>query len=113
MSRDTLFLLPPGFHDRGERQFCPECAEIWGLLSWYPAIFHSLTVTYVPIQKPRAAMVDMIGDKNQNAPTLVLSDDSPTFDNCGIMMMRGHRFINNARDIARYYAHRFGTPLPR
>ncbi len=86
---------------------------MWGLLSWFPAIKESLEITYVLIEKPRAAMSDILGDKNQNAPTLVLHDDSPDYEDCGIMRYRGLRFINNARDIGKYYAARFGTPFPR
>ncbi|MDB2437194.1 DUF3088 domain-containing protein [Hellea sp.] len=113
MTRDTLFLLPPGFFDNKRREYCPECAEIWGLLSYYPAIKESLQVIYQPIAKPRADIVMLLGDKNQNCPTLVLAEDSPHFDNCGIMQKSGHRFINNARDIGRYYSQRFGTATPR
>ena len=113
MTRDILFLLPPGFEDEGARQYCPECAEVWGLLSYFPAIRESLDIVYVPIDKPRATMSAVLGDKNQNAPTLVLQDDSPDHPDCGIMRYRGRRFINNARDIGRYYAARFGTPQPR
>lgn len=113
MQKDTLFLLPPGFSDNQRREYCPECAELWGLLSWFPAIKESLNIIYVPIDKPRAAMSGILGEKNQNAPTLVLDINSPDFDNCGIMRYRGRRFINNARDIGKYYAQRSGTPLPR
>ncbi len=113
MKRDILFMLPPGFYDNERREYCPECAEMWGLLSWFPAIKESLDIIYVNIAKPREAMSDMLGDKNQNAPTLVLQADSPEFEDCGIMRYRGQRFINNARDIGKYYAHRFGTPIPR
>jgi len=113
MQNDTIFLLPPGFLDNERREYCPECAEMWGLLSWYPAIRESLDITYVAIDKPRADMSEVLGDKNQNAPTLVLHADSPEYDQCGIMKYRGQRFINNARDIGKYYAKRFGTPVPR
>lgn len=113
MSRDTLFLLAPGFEDDGRREYCPECAELWGLLSYFPSIKDSLTIVHVPIDKPRAAMSALLGDKNQNAPTLILHADSPDYEDCGIMHYRGQRFINNARDMGRYYAHRFGTPFPR
>ena len=113
MTRDTLFLLPPGFEDGGERQYCPECAELWGVLNYFPAFRESLDIVYVPIDKPRAAMSALLGDKNQNAPTLILHDNSPDYEECGIMQYRGRRFINNARDIGRYYARRFGTPVPR
>ncbi|RKQ70945.1 DUF3088 family protein [Litorimonas taeanensis] len=110
---DTLFLLPPGFLDNNRREYCPECAEVWGLLSYFPAIKESLSIDYQPIEKPRADLVALLGDKNQNCPTLVLHEDSPSFDNCGIMHKSGQRFINNARDIGKYYAARFGTPYPR
>ena len=113
MTRDTLFLLAPGFFDNDRREYCPECAEMWGLLSYYPAIKESVNIIYQPIAKPRADIVTLLGDKNQNCPTLVLAEGSPSFDNCGIMQKSGHRFINNARDIGRYYSQRFGTAVPR
>ncbi len=113
MQKDTLFLLPPGFEDNNRREYCPECAEMWGVLSWFPAIRESLEIVYVPIEKPRAAMSAVLGDKNQNAPTLLLDADSPEFKDCGIMHYRGQRFINNARDIGKYYASRYGTAVPR
>ncbi len=113
MKRDTLFLLPPGFFDNDRREYCPECAEIWGLLSYYPAIKESLEIVYQPIEKPRAGLVALLGDKNQNCPTLVLDADNPRYDDAGIMQKNGHYFINNARDMGRYFAKRFGTAWPR
>jgi len=113
MPKDTLFLLAPGFYDNERREYCPECAELWGLLSYFPALQHSAEIAYQPIAKPRTQMAQILGDKNQNCPTLVLHADSPSFENCGIMQKNGHRFINNARDIGLYYAQRYGTPEPR
>ncbi len=111
--KDTLFLLAPGFEDQGRREYCPECAEIWGLLSYFPAIQHSLDISYQPIGKPRAQMTAMLGAQHQNCPMLVLHAQSPDFEHCGIMQANGHRFINNARDIGLYYTQRFATPAPR
>ena len=113
MTHDTLFLLAPGFFDNERREYCPECAEMWGLLSYFPAIKESVDINYQPIARPRADIVALLGDKNQNCPTLVLAQDSPSFETCGIKHKNGHRFINNARDIGKYYAARFGTPYPR
>ncbi|WP_409432061.1 DUF3088 family protein [Litorimonas sp. RW-G-Af-16] len=113
MTRDILFLLPPGFADNSRREYCPECAEMWGLLSYFPAIKEAVDIRYQPIDKPRAEMVELLGDKNQNCPTLCLAEDAPAFEDCGIMTRRGQRFLNNARDIGKYYAARFGTPMPR
>ena len=71
MSKDILFLLPPGFEDNGRREFCPECAELWGVLHYYPAIKDALDIRYVGIEHPRAPICDLLGDGRWNAPTLV------------------------------------------
>lgn len=111
--RDTLFLLPPGFLDHGRREFCPECAEIWGFLHYFPAIRETLDVRYEEIAHPRAGLLALLGEGRWNCPTLVLAPDAPHQDFQGIDRVNGRAFIGNARDIARYYALRFGTPVPR
>lgn len=68
---------------------------------------------YESIERPRKKMVSLLGPENQNCPTLILAEESPWFENCGIAEHKGRRFINNARDIGRYYAQRFGTSHPR
>ena len=113
IERDILFLLAPGFSDKERREYCPECAEIWGLLSYFPAIKESVDIIYQEISKPRAEMVQLLGDQYQNCPSLVLSSTSPEYQYCGVQQHRGARFIDNARDIGLYYAQRFGTPAPR
>ena len=57
MTRDILFLLAPGFFDNERREYCPECAEMWGLLSYFPAIKESVDISYQPIKRPRADIV--------------------------------------------------------
>jgi len=114
MIRDTLFLLAPGFEDKSRREYCPECAEIWGVLSYFPAIREALDIRYQPIQRPREEMVDLfLGDKHQNCPTLVLNEASPGSEHAKIQTANGHRFLDNARDIGKYFADRYGTPFPR
>jgi hypothetical protein len=113
MTRDTLFLLPPGFLDDGRREFCPECAELWGFLHYFPAILETLDVRYEGIAHPRAGIVALLGPGRWNCPTLVLAGDAPYQDYSGARGANGRVFIDNARDIARYYAVRFGTPVPR
>ena len=113
MSKDVLFLLAPGFSDNGRREYCPECAEIWGLLSYFPAIKESIEIRYQGINTPRADLVILLDESHQNCPTLVLSDVSPEYSGCGVGDVNGVRFIDNACDIGKYYAQRFGTPWPR
>lgn len=113
VSRDTLFLLPPGFTDNGRREFCPECAELWGFLSWHPAILETLEVRYQEIGHPRAGLVGLLGEGRWNCPTLVLAADAPHQEHSGVMHANGRAYLDSARSIARYYALRFGTPAPR
>ncbi|GLQ19417.1 DUF3088 family protein [Algimonas porphyrae] len=111
MSRDQLFLLPPGFADRGERQYCPECAELWGLLAYYPAIKATLDVNYEGVAHPRKQLVARLGEGNWNCPTLVLAAESP--EGPGVKRVDEARYIDNARDMGRYWAALYGTAVPR
>ena len=111
--KDILCLLAPGFEDNDRREYCPECAEMWGLLSYFPAIKDSVIVNHQPIHRPRPYLTERLGEKNQNCPTLILHPDSPRYEGSGILRKNGHYFINNARDIEVYYSKRFGTPYPR
>ncbi len=113
MPKDMLFLLAPGFSANGRREYCPECAEIWGFLHYFPAVKESLDIRYQPIEKPRPEMTALLGEGRQNCPTLVLHADSPDALSARILTHDGRRFLDNARDIGTYYAERFGTPSPR
>ena len=113
MKKDSLVLLAPGFLDDARREYCPECAELWGVLAYFPAIKDSLDIHYLSISRPRAELVDLLGEENQNCPTLVLAGESDEYLNCGIRTHQKLRFIDNARDIGLYYAQRFGLPSPR
>lgn len=113
MTKDILFLLAPGFLANGRREYCPECAELWGLLNYFPAIRETLDIRYQPIEKPRPEMTALLGGAHQNCPTLVLDPASPGSSAARILTHDGRRFLDNARDIGTYYAERFGTPSPR
>jgi len=113
VSRDTLFLLPPGFLADGRREFCPECAELWGFLAWHPAILESLEVRFEGLAHPRAGIVALLGEGRWNCPTLVLDADAPGADGAGLKIANGRRYLDSAREIAGYFAQLYGTPFPR
>lgn len=77
---EKLFLLKPDFQDINRnadaKYFCPPCALIEGVLSFYPQLRNELEVTYVDFMRPRPAIVDLIGEENQGCPVLVLDDGS-------------------------------------
>jgi len=113
MNRDVLFLLPPGFEDNDRREFCPECAEMWGVLSYYPAIKESLEIRYVGIDHPRAPICEILGEGRWNAPTLILSDRNQIEGDFRVETDNGVSHLSSARQIAKYFSAKFGTAVPR
>ena len=113
MPKDTLFLLPPGFAANGQREFCRECAELWGVISWYPALKETLDIVYVAIDHPRAQITSLLGDGRHNAPTLVLHEGSPRGEGVTYSESNGRAFLPSARSIAQHFAALHGTPVPR
>jgi len=103
MLKNKLFLLAPGFEDNGRREYCPECAEIWGVLAYYPAIRESLEISYVPINKPRQEMVERLGADYQNCPTLCLAEPMAVSDGLNLRHANGYQFLDNARDISKSF----------
>ena len=113
MSKDLLFLLPPGFEDNGRREFCPECAELWGVLHYYPAIKEALDIRYVGIHHPREPICDVLGEGRWNAPTLVFEKDAKIPGDLNVRTYEGRSYLGSARDIAKYFSARWGTAVPR
>lgn len=113
MSKDLLFLLPPGFEDNNRREFCPECAELWGVLHYYPAIKEALDIRYVGIDHPREPICELLGEGRWNAPTLILGGASPAPQMDSIKSSNGRFYLGSARQIAKYFGIRFGIAHPR
>lgn len=77
MTRDRLFLLEHDFADPefgGRVFYCKDCMTIEGLLASFPALAANIEVIRVPWPRPRAAVVEAIGEANQNLPALVLHE---------------------------------------
>lgn len=113
MTKDILFTLPPGFEDNGQTELCLESMTVAGILSAFPKASANVDVRYQPIKRPRPEIVAMLGEENQHCPTLVLAEGSDAGDKATVQTAKGVRFLNNARDIAKYFAHAYGTPFPR
>jgi hypothetical protein len=68
MPLDTLFILPMSFVSEGQKQFCPECSELWGLIGWFPDLKATLEIVHVGIDHPRPAISALLGEGRHNAP---------------------------------------------
>jgi len=72
--RDRLFLLRPDWVDQDRLWFCMACAAVEGFLGYYPAVREALDVAYLPYERPRRPVVDLLGEAHQNLPTLILAE---------------------------------------
>jgi hypothetical protein len=111
MTKDRLFLLKPDFRKGDEGPYyCPECALVEGLLSYYPRLRHKLDVHYVDFAKPRAVIVAELGEANQGCPVLVLAEGRRVLDPAvEVGEANGRRFIAGDAHIRRYLATTYGV----
>ena len=114
MNRDQLYLLKPNFLDNKKGPFfCPGCAEMAGLLEFYPALKQRLTVQYVDYPRPRPELAPLLGEENQSCPVLVVKTVPPNLpSHLKLQHANGHAFVEGAREIAQYLAHVHGIGIP-
>lgn len=112
--KDTLFLLKHDFPDGpGKLFYCPECAQISGVLHYYPQLRHVLGVRYVDFPRPRPEVVALVGEANQGCPVLVLGDSAPdAVEGVKIHEHYGRRFVSGAEDIGHYLSAVYGIGRP-
>lgn len=113
MKKPILFLLAPGFEDNERREYCPECAEMWGVLSYYPAIKEAVDIRYETIAHPRAGLVKLLGEGRHNCPTLVLPKGTKIPNGVRVKTGNGYDYLPSAKVIGIYFSKLYGTPVPR
>ncbi len=114
MKLDRLYLLKPHFMD-GEKgpYFCPGCAQMVGVLEFYPKLKEHLELRYLDSPRPRPELVDLLGEENQSCPVLVLKGaptDMPS--SIPVRKAKGHWFVEGADEISRYLAQVHGIGIP-
>jgi len=115
-TRDQLFLLKPDFREGdGGPYYCPSCATLEGLLSFYPILRSLLEVQYVEFPRPRAAVIAALDAEHQGLPSLVIRT-GPEADEAlaglDVKQTRGRRFLQSPGDIGRYLSRRHGIGKP-
>jgi hypothetical protein len=111
--RDHLFLLKPDFEEGdGKRYYSPHCAQVEGVLAYYPRLRLEMDVTYLNFARPRQAIVDLIGQENQNTPVLVVGDAGAIPPQLKPGNAKGRSFFTGEEAIADYLGLRYGIGQP-
>ena len=110
---EKLFLLKHNFQDTnvdGTNQlyYCPHCAMIEGLLTYYPNLKNEIEIVHVNFQRPRNQIIELVGPDNQGCPNLVISKDySSTVDTSYFNEFGDYLFVNKKELIAQYLADKY------
>ncbi|MGY8684950.1 DUF3088 family protein [Bradyrhizobium sp. UFLA05-153] len=84
MPWDQLFLLEQPFSDPafpGQQFYCWQCSLLEGVLSALPSCAARLDVRQIAWAKPRAALIERLGQDHQSAPVLIFEKGSPAPEN--------------------------------
>lgn len=114
MKLDRLYLLKPQFMDQGKGPyFCPGCAQMVGLMEFYPALKRHLEVRWLDFPRPRPELMDLLGEENQGCPVLVLRDaPESSLAKPPLQQARSRWFVEGADEIAAYLARVHGIGIP-
>jgi hypothetical protein len=73
---DILFLLKKDFadtaRDTSKKYYCPDCAMLEGVLSYYPELRQKLDIRYIDYPRPRKEITALAGETHQGCPNLIL-----------------------------------------
>lgn len=113
MTKDTLFLLKPGFENPaypGRQFYCWHCALVEGVLSSFPELALRLDVERIAWPRPRSELIAWVGEGNQSLPMLVLVDGRTSRFQSGVHA--GRAFISDTDKILAALSERHGFPDP-
>jgi hypothetical protein len=111
--KDQLFLLSPGFRNAGLGPFyCGDSVAVEGLLGFFPVLRELVEVHYIAFARPRAALVDLLGEAHQSAPVIVLAASSQVVDDSVEVSRAGDaRYIADEKMIRRYLSTQYDQPI--
>jgi len=97
---DLLFLLKPNFTDKyrdddNKNYYCPDCAFLEGVLSYYPKLREQIDIRYIDFPKPRKEIVELVGEEHQGCPNLLLDSDNLRFIDENQFYRFGDRLYTN------------------
>lgn len=113
-----LFLLKKDFKDLNiepvnQAYYCPDCATMEGILSYFPSLREEFEVIYVDFAKPRQVIVDLIGEDYQGCPVLVTTKaENADIDTSYFTEADEFIFINSTKDMMKYLGDKYKISIP-
>jgi hypothetical protein len=113
-----LFILKPDFKDskidnEGKLYYCPQCALIAGIIKYYPQLETLLEINYVDFQRPRKAIIELIGEDNQSCPALIIENSQEENVDLSYFNSYGDKlFINSTDSILKYLSEKYVIGIP-
>ena len=92
--------------------FCPGCAMVEGMLSFYPILREKIDVHYIEFPRPRQEIIELIGAENQGMPKLIVRTDAVVPETIKVDFANGQRFIAGNIEICRYLANQYACGMP-
>jgi Protein of unknown function (DUF3088) len=110
--KDELYLLSPGFYNAGMGPlYCGDSLPVEGMLSFFPQLRSLLDVHYLDFPRPRAPLVNSLGEAHQAIPVLILADEREIADEeLTPLEANGKRFFADERSIRRYLSAQHNLP---
>ena len=110
--QDILFLLTGAWDDAdGGPWLCADCCTVEGALAVNPHWTDAITIVRVDYARPRAEIVALLDAQNQNAPTLVLAEDTEAHQPVATVNRR--RILTDPKAICRQLAAAYGGAQPK
>jgi hypothetical protein len=112
--KDQLYLLRPGFMNAGVGPlYCSDSVPVEGVLSFFPNLRKLIDVHYIEAPRPRAVLVEALGDENQSVPVLIVASGRILGAQIPeAKSARGRSFFNDEKSIRQYLSLQYGLPAP-
>ena len=110
--QDILFLLTGSWvSEDGEERLCPDACLVEGALLLNPHWADRVTLVRVDYPRPRPEILALLDEDNQNAPTLILAEDSEAHQ--PVETVQGKRILTDPKAICRQLAASYGGSRPK
>lgn len=110
--KDQLYLLRPGFMNAGVGPlYCSDSAPVEGVLSFFPNLRKLIDVHYIAFPRPRAILVEALGEEYQAVPVLIMAPGRTLRKEMPeVKSVHGRSFLNDQHGIRQYLSLQYGLP---